>query len=76
MKMENSSQAVEIISKLLTPITETCILKKNELIAYYIYVCVCVCVCTAIFYFVQFKMQRYLLSPSSSLLINNKYEHF
>ena len=43
MKMENSSQAVEIISKLLTPITETCILKKNELIAYYIYVCVCVC---------------------------------
>lgn len=39
MKMENSSQAVEIISKLLTPITETCILKKNELIAYYICVC-------------------------------------
>lgn len=48
--MENSSQAVEIISKLLTPITETCILKKNELIAYYIYVCVCVSACVLQFF--------------------------
>lgn len=49
---------------------------KKEWINCVLYMCVCVCVCTAIFYFVQFKMQRYLLSLSSTLLMDNKYEHF